>query len=92
MMEISRGKKAERVITFLAKWFCVVVYIGLTNEQFGYPIMSFLVLIKMLHLSMHHEIYSPARITKSFWQNTLFVQPTLHLKLNARFVIYPGTQ
>ena len=39
---------------------------------------------------MHHESSSPALITKSFWQNTLFVQPTLHLKLNARFVVYPG--
>ena len=38
---------------------------------------------------MHHEISSPALI-ETFWQNTLFVQPALHLKLNARFVVYPG--
>ena len=45
------GVKAEREITFLARWFCVVVYIGLINEQFGYPNMSFLVFIKMQHLN-----------------------------------------
>ena len=51
MIEISRGEKAEGEITFLAKWFRVVVCIGLINEQFGYPDRSFLVFIKMQHLN-----------------------------------------